>query len=401
MQIFNFSATCFRMIPSPYGESTLAVIQRPVTYQAYVEIQDLPDNFPMDTNPREQNLKTKVAKKIRESIHEYDETFHIKNRGIVLSAKEVSYDTKTRKMTITMDDPEVHGNIDGGHSYKILLQEREDIKEKQYVRVEVITNAEAFFTELAAARNTSVQVMDKAIAELEKKFNPLKRYIDSDLNNDISYKENDVRRINIETIMAILSCFDLCRNATGDSQPVHAYSQKSQCIKNYLTYYDSDLKNNTEVNPFIKMGPIIMDILSLYDLVEQDYEKKYKEAFPGGVLKKVKGVDSKENKIYYTEIFNKTVECKVPKGFIFPIISSFRSLVYDNGETYEWRNGVNPFEYFDKYGATMVKYTVERYRTLGNNPNALGKDTGLWRELFQFMFSAYKDELLSQMNINL
>ena len=116
MQKFKFDAKCFRMLPNPYGDAE--IVGSPVTYEAYVEIQKLPDNFPMKTNPRDQNLNTKVSKTIRESINTLDETFHIKNRGIVLSAKSVSYDQKAKKMTIVMDDEEVHGNIDGGTPIK-------------------------------------------------------------------------------------------------------------------------------------------------------------------------------------------------------------------------------------------------------------------------------------------
>lgn len=95
MKKFEFDAKCFRMLPCPYSDAD--VTGMPVTYEAYVEIQDLPSDFPMKTNPREQNLNTKVSKTIRESVNTLDETFHIKNRGIVLSAKSVNYDQKSKK----------------------------------------------------------------------------------------------------------------------------------------------------------------------------------------------------------------------------------------------------------------------------------------------------------------
>lgn len=82
----------------------------------------------MKTNPREQNLSIKVSKTICESINIRDKTFPIKRRGIVLSAKSVSYDQKAEKLTIVIDDEEAHGNIDGGHSYKRILEERNRIK---------------------------------------------------------------------------------------------------------------------------------------------------------------------------------------------------------------------------------------------------------------------------------
>ena len=240
MQKFKFDAKCFRMLPNPYGDAE--IVGSPVTYEAYVEIQKLPDNFPMKTNPRDQNLNTKVSKTIRESINTLDETFHIKNRGIVLSAKSVSYDQKAKKMTIVMDDEEVHGNIDGGHTYKIILEERDRIEKEQYVKVEVIVNAELFFTELAAARNTSVQVQDRTIAELEKKFNPIKAFLPQIICDNIAFKQNETKRISVETILSILTCFDISKYNNIDNQPVIAYTKKSACINTYIKYCDEDKK---------------------------------------------------------------------------------------------------------------------------------------------------------------
>lgn len=394
MQKFKFDAKCFRMLPNPYGDAE--IVGSPVTYEAYVEIQKLPDNFPMKTNPREQNLNTKVSKTIRESINTLDETFHIKNRGIVLSAKSVSYDQKAKKMTIVMDDEEVHGNIDGGHTYKIILEERDRIEKEQYVKVEVIVNAELFFTELAAARNTSVQVQDRTIVELEKKFNPIKAFLPQIICDNIAFKQNETKRISVETILSILTCFDISKYNNIDNQPVIAYTKKSACINTYIKYCDEDKKNGRKDNPYIKMASIAETILQLYEKIERNYPKYYKAAYQGGKFGAVKGIGYKAGKKFHTELYDEEIDYSIPKGLILPILSSFRSLVIEKDGKYKWRDEVDVFAYLDRYGAQLIKYTMERYRTLSSNPNALGKDSGQWRELYSFMFSQYKDELLKQ-----
>ena len=45
----------------------------------------------------------------------------------------------------------------------------------------------------------------------------------------------------------------------------------------------------------------------------------------------------------------------------------------------------------------MIKNTVERSRTLGNNPNALGKDTGHWRDLYNLVDLEYKKHLINRL----
>ena len=395
---FEFDAKCFRVLPHPYAESGMGNV--PTIYQAYVEIHDLPSDFPMKTNPREQNMNTRVAKIITESILTPDETFHIKNRGIVLSAESVSYDQKTKRISIVMTDDTVHGNIDGGHTYKIILNQRDNIENKQYVKLEVITGSEDFFTELAAARNTSVQVPDTSIAELEQKFEPLKENLPKYILDNMAFKQNENKRIGVDDVLSLLSCFDLSKY-NGDVHPISAYSQKGSAVKEYIKYYDEDEKNGTKNNPYVKMGPIIEDILKLYDKIEVKYPTFYREAFTGGKIGAIKAVGYKDGKKFKTLLYDNDTNYNIPKGFMIPILAAFRCLVVEKDGEYHWRDDVDVFKYLDKYGSQLVKFTIERFKSLGNNPNALGKDTGHWSYLYSYMFSNYKDEFLEQMGLTI
>ena len=120
---YEFAAKSFRALPNPFGEYSESS-KNPVVYECYVEIQDLPSDFPMETNPREQSLTTQVAKSIKESLETDLGNFQIKNRGIVVSAESVVFNTRSSVITINMTDIDVHGNIDGGHTYRIILDNR-------------------------------------------------------------------------------------------------------------------------------------------------------------------------------------------------------------------------------------------------------------------------------------
>ncbi|MDO5638690.1 MAG: AIPR family protein [Neisseria sp.] len=397
---FKFPVTAYRMMPNPYGEFTNN-LKNPIVFECYVDIQNLPDNFPMETNPREQNLKTRVARSIVESLKSGEENFHIKNRGIVVSAKEVSHASKHSEITITMDDPEVHGNIDGGHTYQIILKNRDSISEKQYVRLEIIVGAEDFFQDLAKARNTSVQVKDTSIAELENKFDFIKDSL-GDLSNDVAFKENDSdKRITVENLISILYTFNLQEFSDTEKQPTCTYSQKSYCVNQYIKLYDNTLEEGAKQidNPFYKMTKIIPEILSLYDYIESTLQDKYKEAEPSGKYGALKGVQSKKegsNATFLTEIYANEIKYKSPRSFILPILAAFRALIKENEDGfYEWKE--NPKEYFDLLGGQMIKNTKERSRSLGNNVNALGKDIGHWRDLFNMVDLEYKNKLIEQL----
>jgi len=67
----------------------------------------------MKTNPRKQKTTTDVAKQIEKSLAE-NENFHKLNRGIVYSAEDVLYDNKTDTVELILENPDIHGNLDGG-----------------------------------------------------------------------------------------------------------------------------------------------------------------------------------------------------------------------------------------------------------------------------------------------
>ena len=56
-------------------------------YVFYVKVDDVAEGIPMATNPRDQKLTSGVATAIKESLLSNDGYFHLKNRGIVLSAE--------------------------------------------------------------------------------------------------------------------------------------------------------------------------------------------------------------------------------------------------------------------------------------------------------------------------
>ena len=196
MKILKFKTKSFRKVPNPFYNSD-NFMNNSEMYIMICDVKDIPRDIPMETNPREQKLNTAVAKKIRASlINERSNNFYLLNRGLTISAKYIEYDNKNDLATIEFDDSNVHGDIDGGHTYKIILEEQENLDYgEQFVKIEVLTGVEDIFQELAAARNTSVQVQDKSIAELENRFNIIKRAIEKEpYYNNIYFKEEGWER---------------------------------------------------------------------------------------------------------------------------------------------------------------------------------------------------------------
>lgn len=383
----KLKVSSFRKIPNPYIKSDNVGETKPEMYILVCDVKDIPEDIPMGTNPRMQNENTKVARKIQSSLTNHSErNFYLLNRGLLLSAKTVSYNNEENIVTINFEDLSVHGNVDGGHTYAI-IKEYKSILEKgeQFVKVEVLTGIEDIFEQLAAARNTSVQVSDQSIAELENRFELIKdAFRNESFYNDISYKQNDVKRIEVSDILAILNLFNIDKYPTDriTPLPIISYSSKKACSDFYIEEHKKYEKNQYE-NSYYKMKNIMPMIAKLYDELESRMAEFYKGDSSGvkkyGAVTGVSMVKSNKPK-YRSKFYELKMDYSSPNGFLYPILGAFRALVTEINGQYQWIS--NPIDVLNEVGSGLVSSTIQMSRDLGNNPNATGKNSNLWQTLF-------------------
>lgn len=398
VKVLSFKVDSFRKIPNPYLKSDNPSERNPQMYMMVCDVMDIPDDIPMDTNPRKQSLKTEVAKEISNSLISPSDqrNFYLLNRGLLLSAETVSFDSEKSTVAISFSDLSKHGNVDGGHTYEII--KRNIAKNKivdrgyQYVKIEVLTGIDDMFEQLAKARNFSVKVQEKSMAELGKKYEIVKDALQAEnYFKDIGYVENENKRIDIMDIMTLINMFNIDKypNTRMDSWPIISYSSKAACLKAYLDEYDKyESQGNPTANPFYKMKGLMPDIIRLYDHLERYMPKYYK-----GDSTDIKRYGSitgvylvKEGKPKFkSRFFNRDMDYLTPNGFLYPIVAAFRSLI-DEDETsqmYKWK--MDPVVVLDKMGNLLVTNTVQQSRELGNNPNATGKSASLWQNLYMLV----------------
>ena len=381
---FKLKAKYLRKLPNPYEEYTDGR-KTPECYEVLVNIKDLPEGMNFNTNPRFQNMKTKVVKKIKESILMDDKSFHLKNRGILISAKNVKFNNMTNELSFEFEDLSVHGNVDGGHTYHAILDLRDKVEHEQYVRLEIMTGIEDIFEAVAAARNTSVQVQDQAIAELKNMFEFIKEFIKNEpFADNIAYKENDDKDIELIYIISMLYMFNIEKFDSRDVAPVQACTSTQNCMKNFLDTY-AKYENDLYSNPYYKMKDIIIDIFKLHDKLQKGIPEYYGEYFgKGSKYGSIKGVQANKGKaIFYGE----EIMYSTPKSFIFPILGSMRALVEEYNGMYRWK--ADPYSYLDSLGKNLVGETIERHRSLGNNPASVGKDSNHWKQLYSNVLMEY------------
>jgi len=374
---YKFSVFALRKMPDPIDDTNRS------RYFALVKVADLHKNLPKDTNPRKQNLKTQVAKKIADGLmaHDTGQLFHLLNRGLLISAESVDFDNKTNIITLRLPNKEKHGLVDGGHTYETIKTHIKDMPFDQFVTLEIMTGIEDDFTVIAGARNTSVQVKDKSLAELEGKLDIVHNLLKGlPFEQDINYVEFDEKFIDVMEVIAIMTIFhsDLVKKG---SHPISCYSSKASTLKLYLK----------QSSTYLKFTDVIGDIFKLHDHIKRSMKDIYKGDF--GKLKEIGYKKGKEKfPLYYSPKVGddyERIKYDVPSGFTYPILGAMRFLL-KTGETgsYEWLH--DPIKFYNKHvGKDLVELTMEASKELGRNPMAVGKSTRHWNGLYNQVATTY------------
>lgn len=355
-------ANSFQVLLNPVGNNDSK------KYIFYVKVDDVPLGIPMATNPRNQKLTSSVAKAITESLLSNDGNFYLKNRGIILSASKLEYDPERAEVTVYFDNTLCHGNIDGGHTYRIIC-EYQGKKLNQYVQFEVMTGVEGIIENLAEARNTSVQVDEKSMAELARKFDPIKEGLEGmPFFDRIAFKQNQVsvdetgknlKMIDAREVVAIINMFNI-EKYDAQTHPMQAYSSKAKMLELYL-------QDPEFYRKFVNVMP---DIFDLYDQIEMEFADAYNSA--GGRYGRKKYSGHKDDSTVGKSKFGMhDLKYKIPDGFMYPVVAAFRSyLQYNEFCLIHWRQS--------QCGGKRYKYLG-----FGIYESGIGKETGVRHMSYQ------------------
>lgn len=370
---------------------TSPINSKHIKYVCYAQAKSIPQDIEnwLETNPRKQKMTTSVAKAIKDSLLE-NSNFHELNRGIVFSAKNVEYDNQKKLVTIVLSDSTKHGNIDGGHTLRAILEAQKSglLSDERYVFMEIFTGLETS-VELAAARNTSVQVDLKSIEELHDSFEVIKKAFSTlPFSNRIAYKMNEHYNdlntipIDVREVIAILNMFNQSiypiRNDDGrlsELQPVQCYTGKEASLKHFL-----NLGKDRREHIISNMSPIISDIFTLWNDIECNFNVMANRAKKNyGNRKYAKYSDGKVvGKSIYLQ---NDLQYLVPKGLIYPILGAFRALIEVKEGKYSWIE--SPKEVWNVLGPQLVSIVLEEK---SETPSVIAKNSNLWNNLFKEVF---------------
>ncbi|WP_294761256.1 AIPR family protein [uncultured Lactobacillus sp.] len=361
------------------------------TYFAWVNFKDLPDNFSLEVNPRKPKMTTSVAKQLIKAVKDPDSSFDINNRGIVMTAKSVIFNNSTSMLTVDFDD-DIHryGLLDGGHTYTAIIENREYVPNDidKFVRLEIVVGDNLDVSALADARNTSIQVSDISLFELDNKFGFIKDAIQNEPYADkVAYKDNENKPIPIANILKLMFAFNIKRYPDDSQVPISSYSGKAAVFKDYKNEYD----NNPNI--YRQLAKEIPTLVRLYETIQKEMSDKYNQFKEEDGKKSkfgaVRGVDNKGN--LKTDFTGEPIKYDISSGFLMPIFGAFRALLSMGKKDVQW--AADPVEVWEKVGTRLVQNTFDT----DTNPQQIGKSKTLWQSNYRIVDGARKDLLIQKL----
>lgn len=319
---------------------------------AYVDICDIPKNIPLDINPRKQRMSGNVVKNIRHSLISEKNMFAILNKGITIISKSQSQNIKEKSLILEFDKN--YGLIDGGHTYMTILDVLENnIIEKghNFVSVEILSGEalDGYIIPIASARNSTVQVKNYSLTELDKGFEWIKQALSGEecLTN-IVFKENDIGHVKIDQLVWLLAV------TNPNIFPVSSYGtyiRRGKAMRLYIQEYKQN--GFTVDNPFYSSKNIIKELIKLYDYMQCNYGCTHKNFIN---LKPVKVTSGK------SDFLKNELKYRVPNQWLYPAICSIRSILMTDSDGYlAWTE--NPFSWVKKTLPEIVEAQIKIYKS--------------------------------------
>ena len=381
--VIKFPVYSFRKQPTPADETGKG------KYHLVVNVADVPAelNEWRALNIRDPKEEIRVPKEIRSSLRDKPSEFYFKNRGLLVLADEVMFDNKTNMVELRFSDPSMNGLADGGHTYRVIRNHIEGLPEDERKEVDAFVSMECLegfktreeVVPIIEARNNSTPVLEQSTLELLGSFDKIKEVLKSKpYAPRIFYKQYEEalgetpKDIGVKEILSYLYCFD-AESFDEKSHPIRAYSSRAAVV-------DYFKENKSRLEKYI---PLLPEILELHDRIYLQIPKVYNKSKKGadgekgGKFGKLKGVDKVERGPKEELVFTgEESDFRIPSGFIYPILASFRNLVRVEQGKCSWKD--DPFKVFGDLEEDLVTVVGEQALAL-KNPNALGKDTATWR----------------------
>ncbi len=375
IQAIDFNSVRFaRRIPDPYFND----LDRHILV---VPVHTLPRGIPDDPNARSPKTNKRVYRTVRESLFNRDDsepgTFHLKNGGITVIAHKVRKIGDTYRVSFQSSSNQ--GIVDGGHTYKIIVdsQEDSDLPSDQFVLVQVLTGVDpSWIPSIAGGLNTSVQVQPMSLQNSAQAFQWMKDTLKDEAYFDqIAWEENQSGEFDARDLVALLCLFNVelhPNDISGISHPIYSYEKKSTALNQFVQ----------NPNSFKKMKPLLKDILVLHDTIRRNYRSSWNEE--GGSAGNL-AISERKERMWHFTFTGERSQYRMVNGALYPMLGAFRWFVSrsDKSDVMMWRNGFDDvLSVWQQCAPTLIKVTQDVSKSLAYKQNAIGKSMSHWNNLY-------------------
>ena len=387
MPSFRFPTKQFRSLPSPTGNSKLGIFFSP----AATLPRDLWDW--REVNPREVNRRSSVYKAIVQTLRDEPGRFHERNRGITVVADDLSFDDKRQEVILHLNDQNLHGVVDGGHTLDAILEAQKAPPENGWpasVFIKAITGVEPDqIAEIAGGLNTSQQVDLKSLENLKEHFATLQQVlVDQPYAEQIAYKMNEVKPVDVREILYYLAVFD-CSAYDEKRHPVALFGRKEGIVRRFAEQA-KDAKAGDSFSVLISKAP---EILWLRDTIEKRALTFNIGRYRVGKGTRVRSLSHRDNQLVF---LNEQVNGKIPLGWIMPMLAGFRANVDWNKPkgTFSWIMPLD--ELVDACIEGLVLGIQDVHEQENSRPEYVGRNSLSWRISYNVVSQAILERQLAQ-----
>lgn len=354
-----------------------------------VNCRDLPADLPLEANARRPNTRKMVYREVRDSLLDQTGepgTFHLKNKGIVIVADRVEPRRGTNDEFMIHLDRTRQGILDGGHTYQLIMECREDdeLPEDQHVFVQIRTSVpKEWIPAISEGLNTSVQVQEMSLQNLAGKFAWLKSDLKGHFySTNIAWSENDPGDVSARDVIALLYMLNIGLFPDATNHPTAGYEKKSDALKAF---------DKTEPS-FKAMKPVIDQILQLHDWITFTASDFYNQG-ASDVGKKGRGAGlsfmKRAKRKPFRPIFwnaGRDFDTQLEDAALYPVLAAFRVFLTHDQLTGQVKWAV-PFEAVKKawrdLAYDLLKATQHTANEFGPSKNAIGKSRLHWDGIYQ------------------
>jgi hypothetical protein len=356
-------------------------------------VEDIPEQLGewMTVNPRVPRLNKKeelvgpVGRAMVATLSEEPEKFALKNQGMYILAKELHYEKEEGGggvVTVVLEDPQLHGLVNGGHTYRAIRQVADDDEARPdpweaYVRLHLMEGVdEDLITDLAEGLNRSLQVDNPSLENLKGTFDKIKDQLKgASGEQEIAYRQGDPGNVDILQVLTFMAMFDLNRYPGRKEHPNGLFGHPKAVLDRFIE--DSESKQSV----FDQVLPRLHEILVLSDWIQQRGAKH--EA-----LARVKVVDSKkQNRVRSPKHRGRpaffaggTIDGMFPLGWLYPMLAAFRA----NVDPQEWKKGklswlMDPDDLLNAVIDEMADIVKQEHLDNNRKPADVGKKEAAYR----------------------